>query len=119
MNSKNILWSFLQNFFEENPKCLRFLDDLGHEALHKHSECVFTSIEALIDCCSTDPEKFTQILDETIRPAHANITRKHVKKLNQIIKNHFLSQVEKHKTKTLNEALELFLKEIELRFEES
>lgn len=105
-------------FYEENPEYLRLFDSLGNKALHQHSESVLTKIESLVDSCLTDPDKFNRIVHEIVQ-AHSSITRNDVKKLSAIIKKFILNQVEKNKTKTFQEALDLLFLQIESKFRDS
>lgn len=98
-------------FYEENPEYLRLFDEMGNEALHQHTENVLQSIDFLIVDGLTDPETFDRELIRIVKP-HRNVGRSDVSKLIRIIREYFLKQVVKHKTKTLEDALDLFCAKI-------
>lgn len=105
-------------FYEENPEYLRLFYDLGNDAMHQHTEDVLQWLGTMVDDGLKDPEMFDRDLRQ-IAKFHHNLIRADVIKLNKIIKNYMLRQLEKHKSKTLEDALDAFLVQIELKFEDS
>lgn len=103
-------------FYEENPESLQKFHDLGNVILHKHTEDVLNSLSTLIDDLE-DPESFNSKLSRVKTP-HQNVSRNDVSKLNKIIKIQLLEELAKHKTKTLEDALDVFLMQIEAKFED-
>lgn len=104
-------------FYEQSPEHLRLFDDLGNDALHRHSEDVLQSIGTLIDEGLRDEETFHRELHR-IAKFHNNISRQAVMRLTDIIKVYVLKLLAKHQSKSLVEALETLLSKIESKFED-
>lgn len=102
-------------FYEQNPEYLSLFEALGNDAMHQHTEHVLESIGDLIETGLNDAEKFNSSLYK-IMIAHPEVSKDDVKKLNKIIRQEFLRHVEKHKTKTLEVAIDLLLTHIESNF---
>lgn len=100
-------------FYEQNPEYLKFFNDLDNEALHQHTDQFLESIGDLIETGLKGTEKFMSSLEDIVEN-HPEINQTYVKSLNQLIREEILHQVQKHKTKTLEDALDLFFTHIEI-----
>lgn len=103
-------------FYEQNPDYLKYFDSLGNAAMHQHTEHVLESIGDLIERGLKDKEIYNRSLYEIVK-VHHGVTQKEINKLHEIIRKEFLHQIKNHKTKTLEQALDLLLKNIELNFQ--
>lgn len=117
-NSGDHAGKIFAKFFEQNPEYLRFFFNLGNDAMHQHAEKVLLSLGTLIEDGLREPEMFNQEL-QRIAKFHQNLCRQDVVKLNAVIKDHLLAHLAKHKTKTFEDALNLFFTKIEDKFEDS
>lgn len=105
------------SFYEKNPEYLRLFDEKGNDALHKHTEDALQSINVLIDEGLKDPEIFDCELFRLMK-SHRNLGRNDVSKLNKVIKDYILTVLERHKSMTLEDALDVFLSKILSKFED-
>lgn len=103
-------------FYDENPEYLQLFDEMGNDGLHKHTENVLQSIDLLIVDGLKDPKTFDSELTRIVKP-HRNVGRSDVSKLIKIIREYVLEHVAKHKTKTLENALDLLCAKILTSFE--
>lgn len=110
-HSKNIFG----RFYDENIQHLRHWYTIGNDLMHQHSEDVLQFFNELILHGLRNPETFDESLHK-IGKTHKNISRSEIVKLNKIIKDYFLEQVKRHKTKTLEEAVDILMTKIESKF---
>lgn len=105
-------------FYEENPEFLKLFDGLENAAMHKHTEEALRSYTNLIDHGLRSPTEFSSELFR-ISKLHQNVTGVDAAKLNRIIKRSVLDQVNRHRSKTLEDGLDAFFFKIESTFDDS
>lgn len=103
-------------FYERNPEYLRLFEGLENAALHRHTEEVLKCYTALIENGLREPIEFNSELARMSK-FHRSLSGVDSAKLNQILKRVLLEQVHRHKTKTLEDALDAFFLQIELTFD--
>lgn len=115
-HSRNIF----AKFYDIYPNYLHaFENNFGNHMLHTHSERVFQLYNDLIDIGLYKSNFFNYTMDEIVKRHKEIVNRGDVAKLNEIIKDYLLKILERHMTRTLREAIEVFLLQIESRFHDS
>lgn len=113
-NARNIF----AEFYEQHHEYLKWFDGLENAAMHRHTEEVLNLYTTLIEHGLRNPEQFNSELFRISR-LHQDVTGKDSAKLNQIIKRFILDEVQRHRTKTLEDALDSFFLQVEMKFEDS
>ena len=110
--------NIFSRFYDENIEYLRHWYILGNDVMHQHSENVLHFFNGLIVSGLRDSEVFDESL-HNFGKFHKSISKSDIEKLNKAIKDYFLDQVKKHKTKTLEEAINILMEKIESKFQSS
>lgn len=120
MFSENLYYHSMNifgRFYEENMEYLRDWYTLGNDAMHQHSEAVLQFFDSLIVKGLRQSGYFDHILYNFVK-SHKNFSKKYINTLNQIIKDYFLEKLIKHKTKTLEEAIDNLMIRIESEYKD-
>lgn len=117
-NLYDLSMNIFAKFYDSNPEYLSLFYALGNDVMHQHTEDVLLMFTDIIDKGLRDPEVFNESLKQ-VQNSHRRISRDDVRKLHQVIKKFFLEQIAPHKTKTLEDAIDILMTKIELRFEDS
>ncbi|XP_058466270.1 uncharacterized protein LOC131439364 [Malaya genurostris] len=114
-------------FFEEYPNYLHYFDFsqdseatemIDNKSLHAHSLNVMLFFGILIDYGLENPVMFKCSLQKIIRNhKRRGITTTDVEVLCEVVKKYCLQTLEHHRSKTLDEALNIFLQNIALSFD--
>ena len=112
---QNHALNIFSKFYEKHRNYLGFFQD--HQKLHEHTDKVLEIYTNLIDDGLHDLEHFQYTMSK-VSQRHDTINRSDIIKLNEIIREYIFKFLEQHMTKTLREAIDIFLSNVESFFED-
>jgi hypothetical protein len=102
-------------FYEKHFRYLQHWQFMDNGVMHRHSDKVYQMFNEIVKNLR-DSSIFDQNLCK-IKKAHKKLSKIDIANLNSVIKDYFLEQVERHKTKTLEEAVDILMGKIEAKFD--
>ena len=115
-NLQNHALNIFAKFYDTHRNYLDLFQD--HHKLHEHTEKTLEVYTNLIDDGLYCLEHFNYTMSKVSQKHQSILNRSDIIKLNEIIKEYIFKYLEQHMTKTLREAFDIFLSNVESFFED-